>query len=73
MVQASLEGGTMQKNLLIRRKVTALLVNEYQAVLDRHEWNITQAAKELGVTRAAVYKIIDRYALEWPEGRKENP
>ena len=31
--------------------------------LERNDWNATQAAKDLGVSRATLYRLLDRHGL----------
>ena len=33
-------------------------------ILDQHEWNVTQAAKTLGINRVTLHKKIKRYQLK---------
>lgn len=34
-----------------------------QQLLERHRWNITRVANELGVSRNTVYRKVERYRL----------
>ncbi len=43
-----------------REKVEAQLVNE---ALERHRWNITKTAKQLGVTRPTLHDLIKKYGI----------
>jgi len=35
-----------------------------RAALDKYHFNVTRAAKELGVSRVTMYKLMDRYAIQ---------
>ncbi|MEZ4648648.1 MAG: helix-turn-helix domain-containing protein [Candidatus Eisenbacteria bacterium] len=36
--------------------------------LERHEWNITRSAKELGISRQHLHNRIRHHGLERPKG-----
>jgi DNA-binding NtrC family response regulator len=35
-----------------------------RTALDKYHFNVTRAAKELGVSRVTMYKLMDRYAIQ---------
>ncbi len=47
----------------IEMKLDALERSAIQKTLSKHDGNITQAAKELGMTRTALYRRLEKYGL----------
>ena len=41
-------------------------------ILDQHAWNITHAARALGINRVTLHKKIKRYGLSGPPGHERN-
>jgi two-component system nitrogen regulation response regulator NtrX len=39
-----------------------------EACLKKHKWNVSEAARELGIPRSHIYRKIDKYGLERPTG-----
>ena len=37
--------------------------NTIQQAIERHQGNLTKAAKELGLTRTALYRRLDKHAI----------
>ena len=35
--------------------------------LEKHDWNVTHAAEEMGVERSYLYQLIERYGLRRPK------
>lgn len=64
-IQAALEAprrvpvGLPPKDLNLERSERALV----QAALTRHGFNVSQAAKDLGITRAALYRRMEKHGL----------
>lgn len=48
----------------IHEAVMGLETQMIKDALSRHEWNISQAARELGLTRRGLYMKIERYGIE---------
>lgn len=48
----------------IHEAVSGLETQMIKDALSRHEWNISHAAKELGLTRRGLYMKIERYGIE---------
>ncbi len=43
--------------------LSAVEKNTVIRVLEKHNGNITQAAKELGITRTALYRRLNKYEI----------
>jgi len=54
----------------LRSLVEELEVQVVRAVLDREGWNITRAARALGLSRLGLRKKVQRYGLSRPENRQ---
>ena len=48
----------------LEEAVAGLEIQMIKDSLSRHEWNISQAARELGLTRRGLYLKISRYGIE---------
>src|SRR5262249_9501617 len=44
-------------------KLSAVERNTILRVIEKHNGNITKAAKELGITRTALYRRLDKYDI----------
>jgi DNA-binding NtrC family response regulator len=53
------EGGAAAEDLNLERAERALV----ERALDKHAWNISLAARELGLTRASLYRRMQRHGL----------
>ncbi len=61
LMPAGREG--IEENNAIEPKLEAMEKSVIQKTLAKHGGNITQAAKELGLTRTALYRRLDKYGL----------
>ncbi len=63
LIFSPLESTQIESEELSETKLSALEKNTILKVIEKHQGNITKAAKELGITRTALYRRLNKYEL----------
>jgi two-component system, NtrC family, response regulator HydG len=63
IIFSPLESGTPDFNEPAEMKLSAVEKNTILRVIEKHHGNITKAAKELGLTRTALYRRLSKYDI----------
>lgn len=58
-----LENPVTETEDIVELKLSTLEKNTIMKVIDKHNGNISRAAKELGLTRTALYRRLSKYEL----------
>ena len=63
LIFSPLESARLQRNEPEELKLSTIEKNTILKVIEKHNGNITKAAKELGLTRTALYRRLSKYDI----------
>ncbi len=63
LIFSALENQMLQEEDVTDFRLSAVEKNAIQKVIEKHQGNITKAAKELGLTRTALYRRLSKYDI----------
>lgn len=63
LIFSALENQLLQEEDVTDFRLSAVEKNAIQKVIEKHQGNITKAAKELGLTRTALYRRLSKYDI----------